>query len=82
MSEGVITHEHKSLFFTRADLARWEDHAAAGITCGEPVWSVVCEHLDERIKQRIGEALKGCTTPEEVRLVFASVQEHQYAHSY
>jgi hypothetical protein len=73
------------LVLAEAELARWCEHYAAIIpTIDMDRWWTARQiiltqrrYVPEYLARRLCDALGGCETPQDVRMVFASVQEQQ-----
>jgi hypothetical protein len=73
------------LVLAEAELARWCEHYAAIIpTTDTDSWRIACQliialrrYVPAYLARRLCDALGGCETPADVRMVFASVQEQQ-----
>ncbi len=68
----------------RRELLSWREYCAYMITVGDAAWaecraSIITarDYLPDELAHRLARALSGCSTPEDVRLTFASVQEQQ-----
>jgi hypothetical protein len=61
----------------RAEMAHWRDCATTALARGEPLWCGVYTSIPGQLQRRLSEALQGCTTEQEIRIAFASVQDQQ-----
>lgn len=59
------------------DLLLWRALALTDMARGREIASLHSSHIPDELRIRIHRALQGCTTPEEVDLVFAQVQATQ-----
>jgi hypothetical protein len=71
--------QHQELEQARAALARWQTYLLDDLEHGHPPACRIflSPYLGRDITYRIQRALSGCSTAEEVRIVFASVADQQ-----
>ena len=77
MSEGVQRNGDRPPDQAYRDLAILRNRAVAAAENNGPLPAFVSQHLPVGLQQRLRRAIAGCETAYEVRMVFASVQEHQ-----
>lgn len=72
-----VKHMDEATARARSALNTWEALATWDIRSGRPISPFVSPHLPTDITRRIQDALTGCHSADEIKIVFASVQEHQ-----
>jgi len=83
MSEGVrMQHEDHPPDQAFHDLAILRRRAIASVTHNSALPAFVSSVLPDRLQGQLRRAVAGCESPYEVRMIFASVQEHQLVSSY
>lgn len=74
---GKSNQDVARVALARTDLRKWRDMAISRVKAGKPLRTFVSAHISSGLIERVQSALADCTTPDEVRMVFAGVGDHQ-----